>query len=345
MKDSTKKIFIGVAIIALLSSVICCMGGIAFFGLLGSTATEVRRTTTVTTWQTRLEALQKAGAPLPSSLPPNNPKMSQADDTVDDTAGTSKSDLSPNQHPRTLPEWLSTSPEQSALYFAIILTRGDLSALSQSFLVGEVGELGLVSLLGHFQSCGELTAINPVRYTYDANNPVFAWMTRLGCRLEVQIEEVSRKEKTYYTAKTLKFDRPGTSPPWLVWLDPQEVDIPRARKLSKKHHSKKHGPELAYKVRKARQAGMKARHYYVGDVVGRTDLVKEFVPDLGKPLRSEIRKMSFPPNTSAAVSHYRVGSATYEYKVFVQTINEDPDDHDRPLEVMVIGETIDIMGD
>lgn len=286
VESSTRNIMIGVGVAAAVCALFCCLGSAAFFFIAGEAAESVDKQAKelkkldgagerwpMRDFKSDYKAAKKAGWKLPRK--PKNKKVEPAKADIDSwvTLGWNKL--------HEVSKFLTHSHERSAFVTAHMLAGGEPIAFAKKSGYSDLASPDMAGIyFGHFSNCGRLAKYEPFKVAtkrgagnilHDAE---FSWVTESGCTIRVETRLLKdRDQNTFYVPLKVTMLRPSINPPWIVRLDFDTFKRSEARRIYKKH-----GREIAQKLRKARRAGMKAEHYYPAEPVGNKDLIRKVIP-------------------------------------------------------------------
>ncbi len=342
---------IGVGVAAAVCAFFCCLGSAAFFFIAGEAAEKVdeqakelkRLDGAGERWPVRdfkkdYQAAKKARWDMPRR--PKNKKVEPPEERFESWVKLGWTTL------HDVSKVLQHSHERSAFVTAHMLTGGAPVEFARKSGYTDLASPDLAGIyFGDLSNCGRLARYEPYAATTERgegnvlHEAWFEWVTESGCAIRVETHLMKDDDlNLYYLPTRVTMFRPGIIPPWIVRLDFETFKRSEARRLFKKH-----GGDIARKLRKARRAGMKAKHYYPADPVGNRQLIRKVIPK-SKIVSSWDRKTF----KFGGVTYYSIGyklryeDRTLKYRLYYNALSQlTGKNRDRDVYFMA-GETLEL---
>lgn len=289
MENSTRNILIGVVLVGLIFSALCCVGGVAYVFMTGAVVDEVQK-------DLKKSESAKKDAPKDKAVSqlellgvdygvdkfwkearqdgwkvPAVPRLSAPGDQEAEGKYQRHLTISPGNNPAKI---FTKHPEMSALLSGALLVDGR-SAETARLIGHDSNAIEMTASLAFFGSCGKLTRRmhhglfqtfpGPSEWQY-----TYHYSTEHGCflRVDVGIFEIGATDYFFPTKITLISDEFP-----VLTTRIKSIDHTRVREISKRY-----GPKTFEKVYKARRAGMKAQQFFSTQLIGNEQAIREVVP-------------------------------------------------------------------
>lgn len=351
MDKGTRNILIGVGLALVLSTFLCCGGGLAYVLVVRSLASDGTTTKAPSRapeasagagerWPTRdfktdYKAARKAGWKV------NRPKSKKVTPPGESNSYFVQMSWDAKDKPSRL---FRNSAERSSFVTALVLAGAKPELFSRKSGFSGFTTLNRAVYLGGFGNCGPLVDYEPYQWGLnyspgEAGAWTGRWLTRLGCAIEVDVKQSTFKEQNYYLPTKVVMYRPDSVPDWIVRRDQKTFRVSEATRLARKH-----GDEMPYKIRKARVAGMKAEHYYPSKTVGNHRLIREIIPKAKVVGDVDLGKVMLADGTKVLTLGYNLEfeGQRLKYRVYFNSLSQFTRKASDTTKLVVAGEHLEI---
>lgn len=290
MENSTRNILIGVVLVGLIFSALCCVGGVAYVFMTGAVVTEVQRdlkkSETVKKDAPKEKGKSRVGllsvkydvdkfwkeARQDGWKVPAVPRLKAPG--AQEAKGEYKRRLTVTPGSPPYAKIFSKHPEMSALLAGALLVDGRTAEFAR--ILGSDSEpIEMTASFAFLGSCGKLVRREYHGMFQSIPGPgdwyfTYDYTTEHGCflRVDVGIFDVSGTDYFVPTKVTLFSDEFP-----VLTTRIKSTDHTRVREISKRY-----GPATFEKVYKARRAGMKAQQFFSTQLIGNEQAIREVVP-------------------------------------------------------------------